>query len=391
MSPMMRGGRGLWVLVGALCLSACSVLDNYWLGKDNTIMPSALPEIKALYHFKLLWTHAIGAVSSKAQDLYVQPAARGGRVWVASTQGDIFAFHAKDGRVIWTQKTHEVTTVGPVLGDGLVFVGTASGSIFALDAATGHIRWQRKLKGDVFAKPVLVSGTLIVKTVDGHLYNLDARTGNKRWRVDHGGPHVSLRASASPVVQDNTIYATYADGHLEAVDLATGQVKWNRSVTYATNTGLLEGMADIDATPIIRGSTIYIASYQGLLGAFSLEDGHFLWQKSVSVYKNMLLEGQSLYFIDSADTLWAYDTQQGRVLWKQEALKARAVTSPVRLGNALLLGDKTGYLHVVSREDGALLGRTMVTGPILSAATTVGNIAFVQSSNGVVSAYRVQP
>ena len=151
----------------------------------------------------------------------------------------------------------------------------------------------------------------------------------------------------------------------------------------------MERLVDIDADPIVRGDVVYLASYQGYIGALSLTTGQFIWRKPASVYKNLAIDATTLYATDSDDVLWAFDRQNGQVKWKQLALKARGLTEPTLLGKRLVVGDRTGYLHVLSTQNGALISRRELSGPIDISPAVAGDSVFVMTANGQLSRFSV--
>ena len=144
----------------------------------------------------------------------------------------------------------------------------------------------------------------------------------------------------------------------------------------------MERLVDIDADPIVRGNTVYLASYQGYIGALSLENGQFIWNKPASTFQNMAIDDNTLYMTDSNDIVWAFDRQTGFVKWKQISLKARGLTEPVLMGNRLVVGDKTGLVHLLSTQNGELIARTQLSGAIDIAPAVSGNRVYVMTANG---------
>ena len=130
---------------------------------------------------------------------------------------------------------------------------------------------------------------------------------------------------------------------------------------------------------------IYLATYQGYIGALSLSDGQFLWRKPASVYKNMLLKADTLYLTDSNDVLWSIDGLTGRVNWKQTALKSRHLTEPVLLGKELVVGDKTGYLHVIATQTGELTARSQLPAGVSISPSVSGRNLYVLTDNGMLN------
>jgi outer membrane protein assembly factor BamB len=169
------------------------------------------------------------------------------------------------------------------------------------------------------------------------------------------------------------------------MDLNTGQLVWQRSIAYSSGVSDVERLIDIDADPVISSNIAYLASYQGYIGALSLDNGEFIWKKPGSVYKNILLHSKTLYLTDSNDVLWSIDARTGHVNWKQTALKARALTEPALVGNDLVVGDKTGYLHFIDTQTGDLLARTELSGGINTAPIVTGRTLYVLTNNGLLN------
>lgn len=184
---------------------------------------------------------------------------------------------------------------------------------------------------------------------------------------------------------DNLVLIGFSDGQLDALELQTGRLVWQRSIAYATGASDVERLVDIDSDPIVKDKVAYLASYQGYIGALSLTDGQFIWRKQGSVYKNMVLSSDTLYLTDSNDVIWSLDKRTGHVNWKQTSLKARGLTEPVIIGNDLVVGDKTGYLHFIGSQTGELLARSQLPGAVTISPNVVGNKLYVLTDNGMLN------
>ena len=101
------------------------------------------------------------------------------------------------------------------------------------------------------------------------------------------------------------------------LEIWRGHQVWQRGIAYANGTSDVERLVDIDSDPIVRGDVVYLASYQGYIGALSMLQGQFIWNKPASIYKNMVIDQHALYAVDDHDVVWAYDLKDGHVLWKQ--------------------------------------------------------------------------
>jgi outer membrane protein assembly factor BamB len=52
------------------------------------------------------------------------------------------------------------------------------------------------------------------------------------------------------------------------------------------------------------------------------------------------------------------------------------------MGHRLLVGDRMGYLHVLSDQNGEVVGRKQLSGPIDIAPAVNGNTIFIMTANG---------
>lgn len=380
--------KGLIMLGLVSLLQACTQIDNYILGKDNTPKPTALVPITSKASMNVNWSVPIGKATKSSTYLKLKPVIRGNVIYTAAASGMVQAIDKTNGNVLWSTQLEGIVS-GPTVEEGTIAIGTNASHVVLLKQADGSKLWQARVSSDALSKPAIANHKVIVKTIDGNLYAFDLRTGEKIWVVDHGSPSLILKASSSPVIMGQLILVGFSDGKLDAVDINFGHVIWQRSIAYASGSSDVERLVDIDADPIVRAGVVYLASYQGYVGALSLENGQFKWNKPASTYRNMAIDANTLYMTDSDDIVWAFDRENGSVKWKQISLKARGLSEPVLMGNRLVVGDKTGYLHLISTQNGELLSRTQLNGAIDISPSVSGNRVYVMTSNGKLNCISV--
>lgn len=376
-------------LVLVLELSGCGYIDNYFLGKDNTLAPKPLPAIQPKVSLNQIWTAKIGKAHQSHLYYKLKPVTLGKKIYTADASGRVSALSMK-GQILWTTPLPNRLVSGPSVGLHHVIVGTDKGTLVALSPYDGHLIWEVQLSGDILAKSAIMQKAVIAKTIDGHLYALDLATGKQIWAIEHGTPSLVLKASSSPLIIGNTALVGYSDGKLDAVDIQNGRVLWQRGIVYSNGASDVERLVDIDADPLVRNHLIYLASYQGFIGAFDPDSGQFAWSKPASVYKNMAMDSETLYVTDSHDVLWAYHLATGQIKWKQSVLKANGLTEPVLIGNRVIVGDKNGYLHILAKSDGDLIGREKVGSPVYISPAVSDDRIMVMTADGVFHAYRLQ-
>lgn len=375
------------LIILALCVAmqGCSKIDDYLLGKDNTPKPKELAELQDKIKITQTWSATVGKSDKNKEYLRLKPVIHNGTIYTADVSGLIHAVNKHNGLMKWTNQLKYNLVSGPALGSGYLAVGSSNASVTLLNQSDGQQVWQKKVSGEVLSPPVITSGRVIAKTIDGKVYAFNVKDGKQLWMADHGAPSLILKASSSPVVMGNLVLIGFSDGKMDAYDMNNGRLVWQRGIAYASGASDVERLVDIDADPILDGGIAYLGSYQGYIGALSLSDGQFVWRKPGSIYKNMLLSGNTLYVSDSNDILWSINKQNGQVNWKQKVLKARGITEPVLVGNHLVVGDKTGYLHFFNAQSGEILARFKASSGVRISPSVSGRMLYVLTDNGMLN------
>lgn len=373
------------VFMALIGLQACTPVQDYMLGKDNTPQPAPLKEIKPKVKVATNWTVPVGKKNPDSSYHKMKPVVRGDVIYSASPDGQVQAMNLKTSKVLWSRNLGSGIVSGPTVAEGMIALGTDNSTLMILNQSTGKDIWQQKLSNEILAKPIISHQKVIAKAIDGNLYAFDLVNGEKLWVADHGAPSLILKASSSPVVLGDLVLVGYSDGKLDAVNIESGQVVWQRSIAYPSGASDVERLVDIDADPIVKDEVAYLATYQGYIGALSLKDGQFLWRKPASTYKNMVLFGNTLYMTDAEDVLWSIDSKSGRVNWQQQKLKARGLTEPVMVDSHLAVADKTGLVHIISPKTGEIIGRSQVSGAVISSPMVASNKLYIQTANGMLN------
>ena len=70
-------------------------------------------------------------------------------------------------------------------------------------------------------------------------------------------------------------------------------------------------------------------------------------------------------------------------------MKYRGLTAPLAIGRSVAVGDATGLVHFLSRQDGSLMNRMSTDGSAIAAApVVVGNTLVVVTEKGGVFGFR---
>jgi polyvinyl alcohol dehydrogenase (cytochrome) len=140
----------------------------------------------------------------------------------------------------------------PTIAGGRVFVGSQKGAVYALDAATGCGHWsfmaaagvRTAIAFGVVSRSGVSRAAVYFGDLAANVYALDAATGKKLWqtRVDD---HATARVTGTPVLHESRLYVPVSSseeaaagapgyeccrfrGSVVALDAATGGVIWKR-------------------------------------------------------------------------------------------------------------------------------------------------------------------
>lgn len=371
----------------SIAFASCSKVDDYMLGKDNTPKPKKLSTLKNNLPVKQQWSTSVGK-SASTEYLRLKPILENTIIYTANANGMVDAVNTS-GQVVWTNQLKDTLVSGPALGNNFLVVSTDRSNLVVLNKSTGKTLWSAKLSAEILAQPAITRDKIIAKSIDGKVTAFSSRTGKELWSYDHGTSGLVLKASSSPIIYQNKLLVGFSDGKIDALDINNGRLLWQRSLTFASGSSEVETLIDIGADPIVENNVAYLASYQGSIAALSLENGEFLWQTNASVYKNVVMNGNSLFYSDSNDILWSLDKRNGKVNWKNSSFKARGITEPSFSQGNLVIGDKTGYMHLVNAQNGMTIARYKLNSGISYTPLFNNNRVYILTDNGMLNKIKI--
>jgi polyvinyl alcohol dehydrogenase (cytochrome) len=233
-------------------------------GSNTRFQPAAQARLTAqdVAKLKLKWAFGIADVTQARS----QPAVAGGRLFMASDSGVVYALDPKTGCTYWTFKAQASIRAAISVGPRAVYFADTKANAYAVDRATGAQLWIRKVDDHPFAKstgaPTLADGRLYVTaagvgeetsatradyeccTFRGSVSALDAATGEVIWKAytiaeapkprgrSAGGAQL-WGPSGAGVWSAPTIDAKRGliSDAVIAFDLKTGRMKWSSQVT----------------------------------------------------------------------------------------------------------------------------------------------------------------
>jgi outer membrane protein assembly factor BamB len=203
----------------------------------------------------ILWTFQFGHVA----DIAGPPTVADGVVYVASTDGELFALSAANGvqrRKVTGFGAFGVGTIAAIKGVVYAGLDDKKGTVAAVDMASGKTLWRQGLGPAEFPPYVATSnGIIFAGTVNGgaaeaqsgKLYALDAETGKQLWSVP-----VTGGVNEGPAAAGGAVYTgggNLDSGVLQAWQPATGKQLWS----YTTP-------ASMGSITLVPGSRVYFGA-----------------------------------------------------------------------------------------------------------------------------------
>ncbi|MGH8258331.1 MAG: outer membrane protein assembly factor BamB [Steroidobacteraceae bacterium] len=381
----MRSRVLLVALALAALVTACS--------KDKAIdKPKELVPFTAGLHVEQAWSASVGG-TRKPLLLGLDLAVVGQRVYAAGYGGEVAAFDLDTGRRLWERKTRITLAGGPGADADLVVVGSKDGEVIALDAADGKPRWRVNIAGEVLAGPAVSPRIVAVRAVDGKLHGLSPKDGHELWQAQQQVPRLSLRGTSRPDIIGDVAICGYDDGKVVASNLTDGSSVWETLVSAPHGTNEIARLNDVDATPRIDGKDVYVAQYQGKVAMLALDTGQIWWSHDISSYRGLAVDGDDVYISTADGEIVALRRRTGAELWRQKALMYRELSAPAISGDAVVVADYKGYVHWLSRESGAIIGRARSGGHrrVSNSPVAAGGLLLVINDKGRITAFRATP
>lgn len=379
-----------FALAVALCagaLAGCSTYNPLILLGFQTEpphQPTPLANIQAEVLPRAVWIAQVG----KSGGFTFRPDAAGGRIYAASADGVVSVLEEDTGKVFTKTDTKKKVSGGVEVGEGKVLVGTIKGDVIALDPTTGKQIWTSNVSGEVIAPPAVSKKVVVVRTSDGRIFGLSAEDGKRLWVFLRPTPSLLLRSASGVLVIGGDVLAGYPNGKLLALDIDDGKLTWEVTVSLPRGATELERIADVAGLPVVDGGNVCAAAFQGKVACFEVQSRNLVWSRDLSTARPLARDAKHVYVVDDDGAVHALDKTSGASVWKQDKLLYRKVGAPLLVEGRLLVGDSFGFLHVLSTDTGAIVGRLSTDGSAIQSMIAANGGTVLQTAKGSVALVR---
>lgn len=367
--------RGMVLSVSVAALAGCGMFSS----SDPRQEPSPLTEYAPGASVGVVWTASIGRGSGSS----FAPTATGGAAYAATPNGSVAKVDLASGAIQWSASVSPDLSAG-VGSDGITTaVAAVDGSVIAFDD-TGKEKWRTRATSRVDVPPVVGDGVVVVRSSDYRIQAFDAETGETLWDVQRPGPALALKTNMRMIIIEGLVVSGLPNGRLIAIGAQDGSVQWEGAVAVSRGATDLERISDIVGEPQVQGAILCGVAYQGNITCFDISQGGMpIWEQRFSSTTGLGSDRVNVYAANPSSIVHAYGLETGEPAWQQQALRNRRVTAPAVVAPGVLVGDYQGYVHVLARSDGALLGRTQLGGgAIVSPPLATERGVLVQTGNG---------
>lgn len=286
---------------------------------------------------------------------------------VAVVDGDtVKVFRADSGVGLWSAPILVPTVSSPVFADGVLYVASSDGFVYAFDAASGQRLWVYPENpetgeglGPTSADLTYADGFLYVGTEDGSIHVLEVSSRD--------GVHVCERSLHEPIlnapmVSDIAVYVVAGGRMIWTIPpgACDGSVQYRRPFYVAEDA--------VYQQPVVNGGIMYLPAFRflnarGLSTAEGAQiSGAYLWSpgdvglrsSKSSITGAPVLAGDTLYYGDEEGLIYAVDATSGERLWTW-ATGSPVRVAPVVVDGAVFIASSDGVIYAVG--EGTALGR----------------------------------
>ena len=362
MYPLRLARTSLLALAFALGLMACS-------GISDLIKPAELVPNPVLLGVRLAWSAKVGPV-----DFPLDVKVNGNLVALASSDGLVAVLDGRTGTEVWRVKLAESIGAGVGSDGRTVAVLTRQNDLVVLE--NGRELWRQKTMAQGFTAPLVAGGRVFLLSADRSVTAFDAASGRRLWNQQRPGEALVLRQAGVLLAVGDTLVVGLGS-RLVGMNPGNGSARWEASIATPRGTNDVERLVDVIGRVSRDNDMVCARAFQAAVGCVNASRGNVLWTKPASGAVGLHGDDRLVFGVESDGRVMAWQRAGGQLAWSSELLRYRGLSTPFAVGRSVVIGDASGQVHWLSRDDGSLLNRmatdgsAVVSGPVLADGTLV--------------------
>lgn len=357
-------------------LAACA-------GSGAKPKPTELSSFTASVAAKQVWTARLSPVEFP---LAVQVS--GNTVTLAGGDGTVAALDAATGRDLWRVKLANDLAAGVGSDGRSAAVVTQANDLVVL--REGRELWRQSLKAQAYTPPLVAGGRVFVLGADRSVTAFDGQNGARLWTQQRPSEALVLRQGGVLLAVGDTLVVGLG-GQLVGLNPLNGSVRWDAPVATPRGVNDVERLVDLVGPAARDADLVCVRAFQAALGCVNAAAGKLLWSRQADGLVGLALDNRYVFGTEADGTVQARKRQDGDRVWSSERLRFREPTAPTVVGRSIAVGDLAGYVHLLSRDDGAVLNRLSTDGSAIAAPPVlVGETLVVVTRSGGVFGFTPQ-
>ena len=336
-------------------LSASLVGCSFFGAKTSKPKPVDLGVNVPLIGVSQVWSAQLGGPGSLPLGIHVKDST----VTLAAADGTVVAVDARTGSDLWHTQLNVPLTSG-VGSDGRWTAVVSQGNeLVVLEA--GREKWREAIPAQVFTAPLVAGERIFILAADRTLLAFDAASGRRLWSQPRSGEALVLRQPGVLMAVGDTLVAGLS-GRLVGMSPDTGLVRWESPIASARGTNDVERLVELVSPASRAGYSVCARAFQAGVGCVDVRNASVQWTQKSSGAQGLDGDSAALYGTQSNGAVTAWRRSDGEQSWTTQRLAYRQLTAPLLLGRSVVVGDESGLLHLLSREDGSPLTRLQTDG-----------------------------
>jgi outer membrane protein assembly factor BamB len=264
-------------------------------------------------------------------------------------------------------------------------VVTRANEVVAL--ADGKVLWREKIPAQAYTAPLVAGNRVFVLAADRSVIAFDGQSGRRLWNQSRPGEPLVLRQAGVLLAVGDTLVAGQG-GRLAGLNPANGSVRWEAPIANPRGTNDVERLVDLVGRASRVGNSVCARAFSASVGCVDTSRGTVTWTKPANGGEGVSGDERFVIGTESDGRVIAWRRDNGDRAWTHDKLLHRGLSTPLVVGSSVAIGDSTGLLHVLSRDDGSLRTRVATDGSAVAAAPVVaGTTLVVVTRSGGIHAF----
>ena len=327
------------------------------------------------------WTQQVGPVGF-ALDLRVVD----NKLYLASSNGTVAVIDARSGADVWRADLKTEISAGVGSDGRFVAVVTRANELVVLDE--GKVQWRQRLAAATLTAPLVAGARVFTLSADRTVQAFDVRTGQRLWAQQRSGDALVLGQAGLLTAVGDTLVAGLG-GRVVGMNPLNGTSRWETPAANPRGTNEVERLVDVVAGFSRDGKSLCVRAFQYAATCLDAHAGSVTWTKAANGNVGLSGDANTVLGSEGDGRLVAWRRTDGERLWLSERLRFRSLSAPLLMGRSFVVGDETGTLHVLSKDDASPLNRVTTDGSAIRVAPVLaGQTLVVVTSKGGVFAFR---